>query len=214
MREHNGNNFDITGTPAPMSITNSAVATREDSTIERAIALLGSGLSPEIVASTLGVTPSYISQIMSKDEIATRVTQLRYDALQKHNIRDTTYDTIEDALLVKMDELLPLMMRPMEVLKAISVINAAKRRGQSAPEAIHQQQNIVQLIMPVQVIQYYQVDIKNTVIKTGEQDLLTMNPKHLLAKVKERQDEHLYEQLPNQGRERLPEGVTIEAARS
>jgi hypothetical protein len=113
-----------------------------------------------------------------------------------------------------MDELLPLMMRPMEVLKAISVINAAKRRGQSAPEAIHQQQNIVQLIMPVQVIQYYQVDIKNTVIKTGEQDLLTMNPKHLLAKVKERQDEHLYEQLPNQGRERLPEGVTIEAARS
>lgn len=180
-----------------MSTTNSAVAHRFSSNEERAIALLGTGLSPEVVASALGVTPSAISQMMSREEVALRVTQLRYEALQKHNTRDTNYDTIEDALLEKMQELLPLMMRPMEVLKAISVVNAAKRRGQSAPEAIHQTHQVVQLLMPVSVVQNFQVDIKNTVIKTGEQDLLTMNPKHLLAKVKERQLEQT-EQRPRE----------------
>ena len=185
-----------------MAITNSAVAVKESSNTERAILLLGSGLSPEVVASTLGITPSAISQMMSQDNIAARVTQLRYDAIQKHNIRDGSYDKIEDLLVEKMEELLPMMMRPMEVLKAISVINAAKRRGQSAPEAIGQAQKVVQLIMPTIVMQNFQVDIKNTVIKTGEQDLLTMNPKHLLAQVKERQNAQLAEQ-ETRGREAI-----------
>jgi len=164
-----------------MTTTNSSVAVQSNSTIERAISLLGSGLSPEVVSSTLGVTSGYISQLMSQDEIAFKVTQLRYESLQKHNARDLGYDELEDLLLVKMKELLPLMMRPMEILRALQVLNSAKRRGQSAPEAIHQQQEVVKLILPIQVIQNFQVDIKNTVIKTGDQDLLTINPKQLQA---------------------------------
>jgi hypothetical protein len=171
-----------------MSATKSELSTQakiaRNSTIERAISLLGSGLNPEIVANTLGVTAGYISQLMSQTDIASEVTALRYEALQKHNTRDLGYDALEDALLEKMRDLLPLMHRPMEILKALSVINAAKRRGQSAPETIHNQQTIVQLILPTSVIQSFQVDTKNSVIKTGEQELLTISPKHLLATVK------------------------------
>lgn len=154
------------------------------STEERAIALLGSGLTPEVVASTLGVSPSRISQLMSDEVFADKVVKLRYENLQKHNKRDAGYDELEDALLEKFRDLMPLMMRPMEVLKAMSVINAAKRRGQSAPEAITQHNTVVNLMMPTQVIQNFQVDAKNHVIKTGDQELLTINPRELLASVK------------------------------
>ena len=163
-----------------MSSTNS-VTVGTSATIERAISLLGSGLGAEVVASTLGVSASYISQLLSQEDIATKVTTLRYEALQKHNVRDLGYDALEDKLLEKMDDLLPLMQRPMEVVKALSVVNAAKRRGQSAPESVTQQQTVVQLVLPTQVVNQFQVDVKNTVIKTGDRELLTINPKQLLA---------------------------------
>jgi len=143
-------------------------------TESRALALLGTGLTAETVASALGVTPARISQLLSDEEFARQVTDLKFQNLQKHNIRDTTYDTLEDSLLEKFQEMMPLLTRPMEILKAMHVINSAKRRGQSTPDAIHTQQTIVQLNMPVQVIAKFAKDINNQVIEAGNQTLLTI----------------------------------------
>ena len=164
-----------------MSATKSETALQITGVLERAIKLLGSGLSAEVVASTLGVSPSTVSMWLGNDEVSRQVTALRYEGLQKHNVRDNSYDALEDTLLEKMHDSVPLMMRPMEILKALSVINAAKRRGQSSQDSIHEKQTVVNLILPTQVVNQFQVDVKNTVIKTGDQELLTINPKQLLA---------------------------------
>lgn len=161
-----------------MTATNTALATT-NSTVERAITLLGSGTPPVAVASALGVTEGYISQLVADEAIATRVTQLRYESLRKHSARDTSYDEMEDALLEKLRDLLPLMMRPAEILAAIKIVNGAKRRGQSSPESLTNKQEIVQLVLPTHIVQHFQVDIKNSVIKTGERELLTITPKTL-----------------------------------
>ena len=145
-----------------------------NSTESRALALLGAGIAAETVASALGVTPARISQLLSDEEFARQVTELKFHNLQKHNVRDSTYDTIEDSLLEKFQEMMPLLVRPMEILKAMHVINGAKRRGQSTPDAIHTQQTIVQLNMPVQVIAKFAKDVNNQVIEAGEQTLLTI----------------------------------------
>lgn len=144
------------------------------STEERALALLGSGLGPEVVANAVGVSVSRISQLLSEPEFAAAVSELRFNSLHKHNIRDNEYDSMEDKLLKQLKDVLPLMMRPMEILKAIQVINAAKRRGQSAPESITNQQTVVTLIMPVNVIQKFTTNIHNQVIQAGTQELLTI----------------------------------------
>lgn len=148
----------------------------------RALELLGSGIQPESVAAALGVTPSYISQLLSDDEFSQQVTTLRYNALQKHNDRDNSYDSIEDKLLEKLDKSIPMMYKPAEILSAIKVVNAAKRRGQSAPQQITNQQNIVNLVLPTAITQNFVTNINNQVIKAGDQELLTIPSSALLAK--------------------------------
>ena len=154
------------------------------STEDRALQLLGSGVIPEQVAAALGVTVSRISQLLSDPEFTAQVAELRFDNLQEHNNRDSRYNKMEDSLLEKLEDLIPLMMRPMEVLKAIQVINAAKRRGAAAPDHITSQSTVVNLNMPIQIIQKFSTNIHNQVVTTGGQDLLTMQSSTLLSKLK------------------------------
>lgn len=156
------------------------------STQERALALLGSGVGPEQVANALGVTPSTISQLMSISEFASQVTALRYENLSKHNVRDAGYDALEDTLLEKITDAIPLVHRPLELVRILQTINGAKRRGSSAPEALTQQSTVVQLVMPVQIINKFTANINNQVIKIGEQDLLTIQSSTLLDAAKKK----------------------------
>lgn len=164
------------------------MSTTHTSTESRALTLLGSGVSPEQVAAALGVTPSTISQLLSRDDFALQVSQLRYEALSKHNLRDATYDALEDALLLKLKDLLPLMMRPMEILKALQTLNGAKRRGASAPEQITSQQNIVNIVIPTTIINKFVTNSRNQVIQTGTQELETMQSGSLLRKLRNNND--------------------------
>ncbi len=155
---------------------------RTSSTEERALALLGSGIAVESVASALGVTPSRISQLMADTDFANEVATLRYNNLQKHNVRDNAYDQLEDRLLDKMNRLLPLMLKPTDVLRALQTVNNAKRRGQSAPDQVINSQTIVNLTLPTIIANTYavQTNVDNQVIKAGEQELLTMPSGELL----------------------------------
>jgi hypothetical protein len=157
----------------------------------RALNLLGHGIGPEAVASALGVTTSAISQLLSDEQFSAQVAELRFQNLNKHNERDNKYDSIEDELVEKMKDLIPLMMRPLEVLKAIQVINAAKRRGASAPDSITNQQTIVQINLPSITVTKFTTNIQNQVIQTGQQELLTIQSGTLLKEVKERENDRI-----------------------
>lgn len=141
---------------------------------QKALTLLGQGLSGEVVAAAVGVSASRISQLISNPEFSAAVADLRFQNLSKHSTRDAHYDRIEDQLLEKLENLLPMMYKPFEVLKAIAVINSAKRRGISSPDQLTGSQTVVQLTMPTQIIQNYTTNINNQVIKAGEQDLITI----------------------------------------
>lgn len=155
---------------------------------DRAMKLLGSGLAQETVALTLGVSPSYISQLMAQEEFAAQVLELRFLSLQKHNERDSALDSLEDSLIEKLRSSLAFCVRPMEIVKAFQVINGAKRRGASAPEQISHQNNIVTVILPTQVIQKITVNAQNQAIRAGEQELITMQSGTLLREVKGEQN--------------------------
>jgi hypothetical protein len=160
------------------------------SVADRALTLLGQGVPASVVAATCGVTESRISQLVSDPEFAAQIAELRFSSLQKHNERDSQYDKIEDSLIKRLEDLLPLMMRPMEVLKAIQVINAAKRRGASAPDQVVQQQTFINLNIPTTLIQKFQVNQNNHVIQAGEQTLLTLQSGSLLERVKGKEQQN------------------------
>ena len=132
-----------------------------------------------MVASALGVTVSRISQLISDPDFSAAVSELRYKFLLKNNDRDNSYDSMEEALQQKLKDLLPFMVKPFEVLKAIQIINAAKRRGVAATDTPTERSNVVQLSLPVNifnqnVVQNIQVNINNQVTRAGDQDLITI----------------------------------------
>jgi hypothetical protein len=154
------------------------------STESRALTLLGQGIGPEMVASALGVSVSLISQLLSREDFATKVTELRYAALVHNNDRDANYDALEDKLLKKMEDCLPMMFDPLKILRAIQVINGAKRRGSTAPDSMIQKQTIVQLNLPVQIINQFAnpqltLNSNNQVVNAGGQDLITVQSSKL-----------------------------------
>lgn len=169
----------------PSSPSNHYSPGQTSSTEEKALHLLGSGVGAEQVASALGVTPSRIAQLLAVESFAVQVAALRYESLQKHNKRDGAYDSLEDKLLEKLERSLSLMVKPETILKAIAIVNGAKRRGQSAPQQVTNTQNVVQLILPQIIAKQFTVNLDNQVIRAGDQELLTMPSGNLLKQVEE-----------------------------
>lgn len=156
------------------------------STRERALTLLGQGVSVDATAAACGVSASAISQLLSYEDFSAAVAERRFSALQKHNKQDNEYDSIEEVLTEKFKQSIPLMMRPMEILKGLQVINAQKRRGMSAPESIHDKQTVVSITLPSVILNNFTntsitTNIHNQVVKVGEQDLTTMQSGTLLG---------------------------------
>lgn len=148
-------------------------------TESRALILLGSGLSAEAVAAAVGVSVSRISQLLSEPEFASEVSELRFQSLNKHNERDSAYDAIEDDLIKRLKQSLPLLMRPMEITKVLGIINAAKRRGQSSPDSIVNQQTVVSLVLPIKITNKFSVNTANQVTSAGTQELITIQSSEL-----------------------------------
>lgn len=153
----------------------------------RALDLLGQGLIPEQVAGACGLSASRISQLLSNEEFASAVAELRFQNLSRHNERDNAYDLLEDELIERMRDCLPLMVRPHEILKAIQVINGAKRRGQQAAAA-QEHHTVINLVLPTQLLTNFQLNTNNQVVQAGDQPLVTIQSGSLLAQIKEKRN--------------------------
>jgi hypothetical protein len=152
-------------------------------TEDRALTLLGQGVPPQAVANALGVDISRISQLLSQEDFAQRVVEKKFESLSKNNERDSHIDDLEDKLLRKMQDCLPFMTRPMEILKSFQILNAAKRRGQSAPEDLTQKQTIIQLNIPQIILEKFQSNVHNQVIQVGSQTLVTIPSGQMLKQL-------------------------------
>jgi len=161
------------------------------STESKALSLLGYGCGPEHTAAACGVEVSRISQLLSDANFAAQVAELRFQHLSKHNERDNRLDSLEDELITKLELLKDLMCNPMQVLKALQVINGAKRRGASAPEMLGTQQTVVTLSIPITVIRKFETNINNQVVIAGNQELVTIPSATLLDSVKQKLKEAL-----------------------
>lgn len=184
------------------------VTTAHNSTEEKALNLLGAGIEIAVVASACGVSPSRISQLLSEDTFKEKLVELRYKNLQKHNERDTTLDEIETDLANRLKEVTPLLHKPMEIARVLHTINSCKRRGQSAPESVTQQQNVVNLVMPVQVIERFTVNVNNQVISAGKQDLLTIPAGNLAGLAARAKDATIVPAIENRSNSHVQSGST------
>jgi hypothetical protein len=151
--------------------------------------LLGGGQPAVVVAQAVGVTESMVSQWMSDASFAAEVTELKFHNLQKFNEMDDKYDGMEKKLATQLEEVIPLLMRPMEIAKVLQTVNNMKRRGQSAPEHVTAQSTVVNLLMPKVIVQQFTTNVNNQVIHAGGQTLETIQGSVLLNAAKAKQAE-------------------------
>jgi hypothetical protein len=137
--------------------------------------LLGDGHPNAVVASAVGVTESYVSQLLADENFVLEVSKLRLAKLAKHSEQDELYDDLEFKLAKKLNGLLDYVMDPMKVMKMLAEMNKLKRRNHSTSEGIAGQATVIQLQLPQAIRQKLEVkvNINNQVLQIGEQSMTT-----------------------------------------
>lgn len=146
--------------------------------------LLSQGVKKVDIAEELGLTPSAVTQLSQKPEVASEVTRLQEQQLQKSTELDAQYDRIEGQLLNQLEKTIPLLMRPMEISKVLQTVNGAKRRGVGHAGREEGPARVLNLNIPVALQTRFVVNSANQVIEAGAQTLVTM-PSSNIAKMAE-----------------------------
>ncbi len=175
------------------------IQSARSTTDTRILNLLGQGTPASVVAAATGVTEGYISQLLSQEDFKTEVMEAKFLSLSSHNERDASYDTLEDKLRKQFEKNLPLLQRPMEILKALQVVNKLDRRGSGTADPVTNQSAVVELLIPDRVVQQFTLNVNNQVInvgtESGTQVLETMQSHTLLATAQKHSPQ--IPQLPN-----------------
>lgn len=140
--------------------------------------LLGLNLPNNVVATATGVPEAEIIALLSEETFAKEVSELRIKNLSESAQRDQSYNFIEDSLLEKMKDQLENGMfgvaNPALILKAIAIVNAAKRRAAPAELQSQGSRPIATLVIPIAIAAKFIVDSKNQVVEVEGQTLATM----------------------------------------
>jgi len=146
----------------------------------KALSLLGQGISPVMVASTLGVSESLISQYISEPRFSEEVTKLKLASLQAQTDIDNKYLKAENSLIDKLIKTIPLISKPMDILRGIQIINATKRRGMADGAPVTHHTNIVQINLPASMAARFVTNTANQIVEIqdeqGARSLVTSTP--------------------------------------
>ncbi len=154
---------------------------------DKILALLGNGIPASVVATSCGVSPSYVSQLQDDPHFAEQVATLRITHLTDNTARDTRMDKLEDALITKLEELIPYTTKAMEVTRIFQTLNAAKRRGAAnAGQEMPATQQIITLNMPTQTINNFKLTERREVIEVDGRTLVSMQGSALLKVISAR----------------------------
>lgn len=167
-----------------MSVTASALDTKAvfSSNIEtQAINLLGKGYSQEVVANAIGVDASRISQLLQNAEFRRQVNEQKLKNLQEVSKFDELYDSMELTLAKKLEKAIVNLYKPSDIIKAVTQLNALKRRSPAAPlvDTSNENSRTVNLQIPVFIAAKFTANVNNQIIEVNDasgrnQELLTI----------------------------------------
>lgn len=135
----------------------------------RSLELLGQGISPVMVASTLGVSESLISQYISDPRFSEEVTKIKLKTLQAQTDIDHKYMAAELKLVDKLLKVIPLMTKPMEILKGLQTVNATKRRGMADVATAGAVTNIVNINLPQVMASRFITGANNQIVEIQDE---------------------------------------------
>lgn len=145
----------------------------------RILDFLGQGIGASTVANAVGVTESYISQLLADETFRGEVRRRRMEALQETTALDQTYHRIEVKAAEKLENAVAFMSNPKQLLEIIKTVNNTKRRGAGSEPTEQQAGMVIELRLPTGIAAKFvdtktiQRDQNNQILQTGDQVLIT-----------------------------------------
>jgi hypothetical protein len=169
----------------------------------RMLALLGAGLGPTEVATTLGCDQSYVSQQLMDEDFRSQVLAKRVEHLQAATERDKKINAIEDDLIDKLKDSVPYMTKSQDILKAFFILNRAQRRGASQGSAINITQNVVQLQLPPAARRMFTTSHTGEVVEVDSKSTITKSLNELMRERSKNSPQTFGEDRESKGKERV-----------
>lgn len=160
---------------------------------DRIIELLGNGIPATNVAEALGVSDSYISQIMSEEGVMEQVQAKRAVRFSKFADRDDFLEQAEEAALKRAAYLIPFMTKAGEAARVYSMLNNAKRKTSMQNANTAAPSTIVNLNIPTTARVNFTMSSDKQVIEVAGRSMVTMPAKTLAQKLEERNTKRMLE---------------------
>jgi predicted transcriptional regulator len=165
------------------------------------ISALRSGFSESQIADALGVTQSAVSQVINAynlREVAAKNS--KFESI------DTKLNSIEEAILTKLEKSVKFVEDPMKLTRILTAVNGAKRRSLAEGNSLPTDgARLVQLNLPERMTLTVNLNANNEVIGVNGRDLLTANPVKVLDAARE--VNHELQRLPGPNRPEPPQTV-------
>lgn len=129
--------------------------------------LLGKGMDRGHVALAVGISESYISQLLADPAFAGEVQALRYNYMTNATAHDEALDALEHTVVDKLNSSIAFVVDPLKLTRMLQVINAAKRRGAAPTSATGSGAQVVELVLPTAMMQVITGDVANVNVQTN-----------------------------------------------
>lgn len=143
---------------------------------EDILRLLSDGHTQETVSSTLGITPSQISQYIAKESFRAELSSRKSKKLEKYKKLDDGYDRMEQSVADKLEASISMVSKPGDLLAIATRLNAMKRRmgdGGINGSAVPVQQ-IVQVVLPTVLIHKFTKTAAGHIVAIDDKSLVTI----------------------------------------
>lgn len=153
---------------------------------ERIIELLGNGIPQSIVAQAVGCDPSYISQLMQDEDVATKVALLKVEDIEESITVDNLIEDIELLALNRIKDNVQFA-KPMDALRIFQGMNSAHKRTQESANIGVPTAPLVTINMPQAGVVAFRLSSDQQVVEIDGRSTATLPSKQLLKRLSERQ---------------------------
>lgn len=159
---------------------------------EKIIELASAGVPNSVIANTVGCDPSYVTQILSKEENQERVREARAAKAAEGIEHDTKIEKAERQALDKVLTLLPMQTDVMKVTRVFQVLNQAKRSNDHGMLPTGQQAGaVVTLNLPAAAQVHFRLTSDQQVIEVEGRSMVPMQSQNVAKRLKELQTQRL-----------------------
>ena len=161
---------------------------------DRIVELLGAGVKPGVVAASVGCDPSYVSQLLEREDVLAKVQDLRAQRAAELIGKDNDINDIEQLALNRIKTLLPMQTNLALVTKVFTAMNGARK---STDVGLAQQGAqpgaIVSLNLPAAAEVFLKVTTDNQVVEIAGRSMVPLASSQVSAKLREKQALRLLE---------------------